>query len=382
MTTVEIPPATPQHTPRNTGPWNVTLSGVKLIAALELRQRVRSTKWKWALAAFFVLVGSVTLLLVWAVSQFNYDYSGTPADDPLDSGGVIFGTVVFFVLFLGLLVSPTLSATSINGDSKEGTLVPLQATALSAFDIVLGKLVGAWLASLAFIVTALPFLIFAAFASAAPVGAVIVTVLVLAVELLVVCALGLGWSAIASRTPASAVLTFVSVATLTVLSLVFFFLSMPLTMQDTKVRVYESSYYDGETGESECEWKEYTYSEPRTDRTWWLLAMNPFVIVADAAPSKDDASRDVWGNQTMLGSVKYLVRQARLGPEQVRDHCWTGESGDLPEFQDRRDDLVDLSVVWPFGLALHTLLSVGAVVIAVRRVSVPYGKMSTGTRVA
>ncbi|MEX0914012.1 MAG: ABC transporter permease subunit [Demequina sp.] len=357
-------------------PWHVSPAGVRLIAELELKQRVRSTRWKWALGAFFVLVGAVTLLLVWSFTTFSYE------DEPLDSGGVIFGVVVFFVLFLGLLVSPTLSATSINGDAKEGTLAPLQATALSAFDIVLGKLLGAWIASLAFVVTALPFLLFSFLTSHVPVGAVVVTVLVLAVELLVVCAIGLGWSAVTSRTPASAVLSFVSVATLTVLSLVFFGLSTTLVVEEVEVRVYENVYYDSATGEEECEWVERTYTEPRTDRTWWMLAINPFVIVADAAPSRDNPDQSLYEDQTMLGSIKYGVRGLRLGPELVRDYCWTSESENLPEFEDRREDLVALSPVWPFGLGFHLLLAAGAVVLAVRRVTVPYGNLAPGMRVA
>src|SRR6187551_2103675 len=131
------------------GTWRLSWRGLRLITELELKQRVRSTKWKWALAVFGAIVGVVTLLLTGAMSAlfgFSSDSGGS------DTSDILFGVVVFFVLGLGLLVSPTLSATAINGDSKEGTLAPLQATALSSVDIVLGKLIGAWVASLAFVV--------------------------------------------------------------------------------------------------------------------------------------------------------------------------------------------------------------------------------------
>ena len=123
---IEVPPV---ETDR--GAWRPSWSGIVLVAQLELRQRIRSTRWKWALAAFVVLVGAVTLLLESTVGGDMF--FGGPGD-------VVFGVLVFFVLFLGLLVSPTLSATSINGDNKDGTLAPLQVTTLSAIDIVLGKL--------------------------------------------------------------------------------------------------------------------------------------------------------------------------------------------------------------------------------------------------
>jgi ABC-type transport system involved in multi-copper enzyme maturation permease subunit len=357
------------------GHWQVHWSGLWLIASLELKQRVRSTKWKWVLAAFVALVGAVTLLTTYATS------SSMGGDG---SGDIVFGLVIFFVLFLGLLVSPTLSATAINGDSREGTLAPLQATALSAADIVLGKLLGSWLASLAFIVCGLPFIGFSYLTSSAPIAAIFTTVLVLALELMVVCALGLGWSALTSRTSASSVLTFFSVATLSVLTLVFFGLSYPLVLKQTEVRVYDSQVWDDQTGYAEeCEWRTETWEQAHTEYTWWLLAANPFVIVADAAPSNDDSRRYDYGDQTLLGSVKYAVREARLGPADFENWCYTGDDQVLlPEEQERRDQLANLSAVWPFGVAFHLLLAGGSIALAVRRVSVPYGKLAGGTRVA
>ncbi|WP_296665276.1 ABC transporter permease subunit [Demequina sp.] len=364
----------PARATRARGAWHLTWSGIVLVAQLEMRQRLRSTKWKWALAVFAVLVGAVTLLLEATVS----DQGGGPGD-------IVFGVIVFFVLFLGLLVSPTLSATSINGDNKEGTLAPLQATTLSAVDIVVGKLLAAWAASLAFLGVAVPFIVWGFIGSGAPLGTVLVTVLVLALELLVVCALGLGWSAIVSRTSASAVLSYVTVATLSVLTLVFFGLSLVLVQEPVTVRTYDANWEDGKDTPDGCTWTEYTYDQPRTDRTWWLLAANPFVIVADAAPSIDQVSTSRYDSpQTMLGSIKYAVREARLGPQTVQNNCWVGEREPelLPEEIARRQQLTGLSAVWPWGLGFHALLSAGAIWLAVRRIAVPHGKLSAGTRVA
>ncbi len=117
--------------------------------------------------------------------RFGGDSSGGEYSGP---GDLVFGLVVFFVLFLGLVVSPTLSATAINGDVRDGTMAPLQATALSAADIVLGKLLASWAASLAFLAVALPFIVIAYFDGRMPALAMLTVMLVLAVELLVVCA--------------------------------------------------------------------------------------------------------------------------------------------------------------------------------------------------
>lgn len=357
------------------GTWRASVSGIRLIVGLELRQRVRSTRWKWALGVFAFIVGLVTWLVSSAFSE--YDMYG-PSD-------LVFGIVVFFVLGLGLVVSPTLSATTINGDNKEGTLAPLQATALSAIDIALGKLLGAWVASLAFLVVALPFIVFSFVQSDMHAGAVLVTLLVLAIELLVVCAIGLGWSAISARTSASAVLTYVSIAALTVISLILFGLLVPVVSQPTPVRYYEAVSYEADGTPTECVIREENWEQFRSERTWWLLAMNPFVIVADAAPSNDDAqSLEEAGSQTMLGTIKYGVRSARLGPAPFVNNCWDAQGRTVPHPEDqvRRDELAAMPPLWPWGLAFHTLLAAGGVWLAVRRLAVPHGKLASGTRVA
>ena len=73
-------------------------------------------------------------------------------------GAIIFGLIVYLVLSLGSLISPALSATSVNGDRSAGVLATLQTTLLTPAEIALGKLGAAWLTALAFLAVALPFL--------------------------------------------------------------------------------------------------------------------------------------------------------------------------------------------------------------------------------
>lgn len=360
--------------------WTVSRSGVWLVTQLELRQRVRSTKWKWALVTVAALIAGVTALL-WAA---NHSLSGTMGGP----GDLVFGMVVFFVLFLGLVVSPTLSSTTINGDVRDGTLAPLQATGLSAADIVLGKLLASWAASLAFLAVALPFVVIAYFDGSIPALAMVTVIAVLAVELLVVCALGLGWSALTARTSASAVLTYTTVAVLVaVLPIVFGLLALTYTEEVTitqRSEVYYSSFGAPAGAKPDpsgdyvvCEENTYTNTVARTDRTWWLLAVNPYVIVADSAPSAKQT--EGYGSTGLLGGLKQAVREARLGPNTYTDYC---NDGVTPVEQARRDNLDALPPVWPWGLGVQALLGLGAVALAVRRVSVPYGKLPTGSRVA
>ena len=64
--------------------------------------------------------------------------------DTGSAGPLLFGAVTFLVLGLGLLVTPTLTSTAINGDRNAGTLATLQVTLLSPAEIALGKLLAAW----------------------------------------------------------------------------------------------------------------------------------------------------------------------------------------------------------------------------------------------
>jgi len=115
----------------------MTWTGVRTIMVLELRQRVRATRWRimlgiW-LAVLIVLCGG----LVIAIETTS---STGPSNDYLLT---LYDIVVCFVLGIGLIVAPTLSATSINGDRADATLALLQATALRSHEIVVGKLLAA-----------------------------------------------------------------------------------------------------------------------------------------------------------------------------------------------------------------------------------------------
>lgn len=365
-------------------PFSSWITGLWLVVGLELKQRIRSTKWKAALLTVAILIAIVTGLIVLA--------GRVSTGDGGSEGDWVFGLVVFFVLFLGLIISPTLSATAINGDAKEGTLAPLQATGLGAAQIVVGKLLAAWAASLSFVVVAIPFLVFAYVNSDANAWAMVTVVLVLAVELLVVCALGLGWSALTPRTAASAVLTYVTVAVLTVVLPVMFGLLAATFTKEVEVRSAWREYVYTETGSAipsdavkdehgdyyVCREQTYTTTIPRTELTWWMLAVNPYVIVADSAPLPPRGEETYWDGG-MLGSIKQGVRELRLGLTASYDDCTPGET---QEEADRRQRLEALSPVWPWGIAVQSVLAIASVWVAIRRVRVPYGKLTSGTRVA
>ena len=125
-------------------------SAVRTVAVLELRQRVRSTRWQIML----VVWGVVLVLLCGGMTA----QAGTTTHHVEEAIPVLYDMTVCFVLGIGLIIAPTLSATSINGDRADATLALLQATALRSQEIVVGKLIAAWSAAMAFLAVALPFL--------------------------------------------------------------------------------------------------------------------------------------------------------------------------------------------------------------------------------
>ncbi|MDQ2623700.1 MAG: ABC transporter permease [Actinomycetota bacterium] len=379
--TEQSPAAAPTSAPvdRERGAWSLSWHGVATVAKLELRQRLRSTKWYIGLALFFGIVGIVTILTTVTVGNESILGDG-------GFGRVVFDVTVFFILLLGVLVAPTLSSSAINGDRKEGTLAILQVTLLTPAEIAVGKLLAAWTAALAFLVVSLPFLIWGVAQGGLSVTAVLATIGLLAFVLAVVVMIGLGFSSLVPKTSSSAVLTYLSVASLTLISLIVFGLSLTLVTSDEEVRVWtvSSAYeqWDGTGAEpsTQCEWRTQTEQVIHTERTWWLLAINPFVVVADAMPEEARADgQEYYGPTGIMSAIRYGVREARMGPGLERDYCWAANLASASPVAPRD---ADTTPVWPWGVGALTLLGGLGLATAVRRLSIPVRKLPRGTRVA
>jgi hypothetical protein len=292
---------------------------------------------------------------------------------------MMFGLVVLLVLSLGSLVAPALSATSINGDRAAGVLATLQTTLLTPAEIVLGKLLAAWLTALALLAVALPFILWAVLTGGTPFTRLVVTVGLLAVVLLVVCAIGLGWSALAARMASSAVMTYLSVAFLGLGLPVLFGLTLPIvtSTEVRTIRTMESLSDDGET--MRCVTRTETMSVTHTERNWWILVANPFVVIADAAPTPSGQQRFA---DDILTGTRDSVREMRLGEEKEPDYCAHGDGVTSPQERQRQEQLDRLGPVWPYGLAAELAVAAGFTVLSVLRLRAPARRLPRGTRVA
>jgi len=356
------------------GPWHVTWHGVRTVARLELRQRVRSTRWIVALVVWFVVVGAITLLATGAMGAL-----GGGTSNP-SRGPVLFAVVSFLVLGLGLLVTPTLTSTSINGDRNSGTLATLQVTLLSPAEIVLGKVAAAWVASCAFLVASVPFFLLALGLGGTPVRAAGAVLVLIAVLLAALCGIGVGLSSLTARTAGSTVLTFVVVAGLAVFTPILFGLTYPSIDSQQAVQVWGTPVtgWSGTDSPPPCQWRTETRTVYHTERTWWLLALNPFVVVADG--STVPAADQPYASTSPFAALRQAVREARQGGARPVNECWsspvalltTGDAAPVPS----------TAPIWPWGLGFTVLLGAAGAATAVRRLSIPQHKLARGTRVA
>ncbi|MCA0295915.1 MAG: ABC transporter permease [Actinobacteria bacterium] len=404
--------------------WKLSPAGVRTVVELELRQRIRSRRWIWALVGWFVVIGAISGLIMFTTERIRSEQDANFAGGPL-----AFGIITYFVLGMALVIAPAFTATSINGDRNAGTLATIQATRLSALELATGKLIAAWLAAAVFLVVALPFIAWSMVWGNISILQVAATFAVMFAEVAVVCAIGLGWSALISRPAGSTLLTYLSVVFLTVITLIVVGLLSLAIVRTEQVRVWglndaDNSAYqesldkywqDNPDGSdpptppvNKCTWYTRDQSVVHVEQIWWILVGNPFVIVADAAPLPPGSAKNLSEYEDLgsdpLAAVRWAVRRMSNGPQPEIDEC-TAMYADMPGYRVDYDNEgiprvyttsgtpVNVSPVkvqavnvetpvWPWGLGVNVLIGAVFFWVAVRRLAIPYGVLPSGTRVA
>ncbi|MHA7139914.1 ABC transporter permease [Arthrobacter sp. Sr33] len=354
--------------------------GVKAVFGLEMRQRLRARAWYIMLLVWFVVIGLVFLLAsVTTAATFG-------------SGAILFDLVVGFVLFFGLLVAPGLSANAVNGDRAAGTLAILQITLLTPGQILWGKWLASWVASLAFLLVSTPFIFWALALGGVNPAEAFVSLLMLSVELGIVSAIGIGISSLANRPLFSIVTTYMVVALLGIGTLITFGLSYALIEEENAEVTYSYLEYPADTDFSvtpppedqlECVTQTQIQTVHHTERTAWLLAANPFVIVADAVPygrgfdvgqMSEPTNADVYRQPGIMESISKGVRYLQAGPDyDISCDEVQGYGRDLPE---------DRFPIWPLGLVLQSVLAGGLLWLGQRKLVTPARRLAQGTRIA
>lgn len=390
------PPTVDQNGIRGTA--SRYLEGVTAVIGMEMRQRLRSRGWYIMLGIWFALIWLVTAL-TWFSWKAQSSYDLDPGFGRVGPGPLIFEAVCAFVLLFGLLVAPAFSANAISGDRSAGTLAIMQVTLLRPGQLLWGKFLASWVVSLTFLVVSVPFLIHGIAQGGLGAGYILFALLMLALELGVVCALGVGISALAHRPLFSIVVTYLTVAVLTFGTLIAFGLGAMLSngtvMANQAHYKYMEQYQDREIPDQDPEMyppaptpaditdenADYACYGPleeqqttRTERVAWILAMNPFVVVADAIPyPKHNGQNQSFYGDGLFESISQAARYAQAGPDGTFQ-CAGGKV--TPSYLGQKVPL------WPLGLGLQLVITAGVLTLGWRALRTPAGKLPKGTRVA
>jgi len=398
--------ASVQGTARRGNPWRPSLRGVALVTHIELLRRRPSTKGYFAYGTMLAIIIGLGLL----VSVMSPDGKDST---PLE-------LVLMLVLGAGLLIGPSLSATSINGDSSEGVLAPLQMTRLTAGDIAFGKLIASWFVSFAMLVTTTPVLLYAFSRSGWHWGELLIVLAVILFVVLASSAVGLAWSAIAARAVASVSLAHLTTGFLVLGSLVLFAFSGALVSDKV---VDKSRYIDWEQLSAEqqtsldaaymsgdfsdvdvdslaCVEETYERGVAHTEKTAWLLLVNPAVMIGEFSPIVNPTTfaEDGRAAPGIFAQIHQGVSGARIGPsaQDLKSNSYDDcaniaamAAGNEPDYGDNGQDWEALQLQratynrapW-LGLGVQAVLLISSMTLVVRRLRVPYKKLRAGTRVA
>jgi ABC-2 type transport system permease protein len=349
-------------------------AGVGVIVSLELRQRVRGRAWYVLLGVFVALIAIVTILLSIALGANQAEST---------SGGAIFSTIIYFVLLLGTLVAPALGGNAINGDRDAGTLATTQITLITTGQIVIGKFLAAWITAFGFLAVSVPFLIYASLLGGLSGGAIVVSIIVLAVELGVVSALGVGLSGVLNRPLFSIVATYLAVAALSIGTLIAFALGGLVMQSEQTITTTAGVTFDENGQATSCAPGDVQFAKmPRFDYFWGVLVTNPYVLLADAVPTNFDSR----GNVTdLFGGIKAGVRAAQIAPPATvtYDACGADANNGSGSAYPTAQELIESTVPgWAVGLLIQLGLAAAALAGAVVRTRTPAGRLSRDSRIA
>ncbi|MFW7414777.1 ABC transporter permease [Demequina sp. SO4-18] len=393
----QTPPSVTVNPPPRTGnTWIPTPRGVALVTRIELLRRRPSPKGYVMYGILFAAILGLGILVAVTSSE---ELTSTPLE-----------LVLILVLGAGMLIGPSLSATSINGDSGEGVLAPLQMTHLTAGDLAVGKLLSSWLVSIAALVTMTPFLVFAYLRSGWHWDELLIVLAVILFVVLTATAIGLAWSGIAARAVASVSLAHLTTGGLLLGTLLIFAFTMPLVSEDVEVtnsypdyeqmtqeqqEAIDDAFMNGDYSDPvlqtiPCIEDRWVMSVPHTDRTAWMLLINPVVVIGESAPiiNPETYEEDDRAAPGAFATMHQMVSSARIGPSdepETYDECamikGDGEYPADPWMEQQEEQFTYDRAPW-LGLGVQALLLLGSMSLVIQRLRVPYKKLRTGTRVA
>jgi len=341
------------------------------LIASELKQRLRGKRW-WILLLIWMAILLLVTALIRAGAKHQAEFEQQFGGDFVEIGPTMFGTLALFVLGLMALVVPALSSTAINSERERGTLALLQSTLYRPREIALAKFTSSFLTALVYLAASVPLALWSASEGGVGFARAVIVYVILAGSAGLFVALGLAASSLIRRTALSTLAAYVAVFTLTAGMPILFGLSLLGAPQETIERTYPGG----------------SFTETRTVIGWrWvLLAPDPFVVLADAAPRQ--RSRFV---SDPLDVLRQGVRSSRRESDPVvmvekgtviTEPGTEGEGVPLEAVRDPLAQRDEPPPLWPTGLAIQAGLIGLCAYEVLRKLKVPARRLAPGERVA
>jgi ABC-type transport system involved in multi-copper enzyme maturation permease subunit len=183
----------------------------------ELRGRMRGRRAFVLLTTYLVII-SLFIGAIYAILAAQSDLSYVDPSFRQNFGKIIFSSVVLFEFLMIGFIGPALTAGAITSERERQTFDLLRTTLLSARDLVFGKLGSACMYLFLLVLTALPIEALAFILGGVGIEEILVSSLMLVVNIVFFCALGLFCSSFTKRT-LTATTTSYSVILLSILGL-------------------------------------------------------------------------------------------------------------------------------------------------------------------
>lgn len=178
----------------------------------ELRGRIRGARATVILTIYLTLIGAVTLLIYLAIANPFADNQPN-LESGRNIGKVVFLTVMTVALVQVCIIVPALTAGSIAGEKERQSFDLLVMTALSPWQIVLGKLAAALAYALLLITSALPLAGLAFLFGGVSGTELVIGVIGLLVSAVLYATIGLFWSTMMRTTLAATVMSQATIIT-------------------------------------------------------------------------------------------------------------------------------------------------------------------------
>lgn len=367
--------------------------GIRIVAELDLRSTARR-RATWIAAGAWVAV--VYGLLVLALAGT----SGGATDD--GAGTLVHSLIATSALAAGLAVVPALGADTLNRNRDSGLLDMLRVTQLSARAISWGVFAGTLLRVLGLVALTAPALLTGLALGGSDVSGFAWALLVLTAVPTAVAAVAQAASALFARRATALIAAYTATGVLVLGPWVAYAAALPLTTQtvSAQVRVLAGTHgtersSGGSDGGASCVTITEERERTRPDRIWWLLAPEPFVVLADAAPGRIGGAVGF----EPLSAARDALRLARIAPppgEMLVDECPLSDTvAESPEAETgavasadkvtggavgaaeathgeaTRAAIEAVPPTWPLGLAVLSLTGAAGLAVSTRRLRAP-----------